>query len=458
VIGEEPADGSEPMRHHLAALIAAIAASTLVGACAAPASSPAGPATAPSPASSAAPPTASRPATLGFEGRDAVVVVGRPGDALLTALVASTGEQLVQLPVAVPATPDWGYLATTTISGAQTIVAEVGIGPAGGGSTTKVDGAWRLPTIGYDPTPVGLSADGSTLVLVDAGKGADAPDRTTTRFAIVPYPPGRAAPQVLELPGALDYDTISPNGKLLYVVRHVGDAGSGSYEVHAVDLPSGVMQGPPIVDKRNIDETMAGWPIAQLRDAHGLVLTLYRGLDHPFVHALQSAEAWAICIDLPAGGDATSDLDWGLAASADGRSLFAVNATRGLAVDIDPSELSARRTVTIKTATGPTFDLAKFGDTVGGPVGRRVVVSPDGSAVFAAGTSGVLRLKHDLTVDTTLLEGTAVSSIGLLPDGRTLYALVGDGRVVAVDAATGALVGELPGTGYDRLVAVVPWR
>ena len=50
-------------------------------------------------------------------------------------------------------------------------------------------------------------------------------------------------------------------------------------------------------------------------------------------------------------------------------------------------------------------------------------------------------------------------SIGLLPDGRTLYALLADGgRVVAVDAATGARIGEVPGGGYDRLVAVVPWR
>jgi hypothetical protein len=448
------------MHHHRAALIAAITASTLVGACAAPASSPAGPATAPPPTSSAAPPSASRPATLGFEGRDAVVVVGREGDALLTALVASTGDQLVQLPVGVPTSPDWGYLGTTTVSGDRTIVADVGIAD-GGGSTATLDGAWALPTVGYDPTPTGLSADGKTLVLVPAGDPD--PARTTSRFAIVPFPPidgaPELAPRILELPGALDYDAISPDGKLLYVVRHIGDPGSGSYEVHAVDLPNGVVQAPPIVDKRNIDETMAGWPVAQLRSPNGLVLTLYRGTDHPFIHALQTAEAWAVCIDLPAGGDATSDGDWGLAASADGRSLFAVNATRGLAVDIDPSELSARRTVTIKTATTPTFELAKFGHVEGGPVGRRVVASPDGSAVFAAGTHGVTRLKPDLSVDGTLLEGTAVSSIGLLPDGRTLFALLADGgRVVAVDAATGALVGELPGAGYDRLVAVVPWR
>ena len=44
---------------------------------------------------------------------------------------------------------------------------------------------------------------------------------------------------------------------------------------------------------------LADWPIAQLRSPSGLVMTLYRGVDHPFIHALSTADAWAVCIDLP---------------------------------------------------------------------------------------------------------------------------------------------------------------
>jgi hypothetical protein len=362
----------------------------------------------------------------------------------------------MQLPVGVPTSASWGSFGTTTVTGNRTIVADAAIAD-GGGSSATVDGAWALPTFGDDPTPAGLSADGKTLVLVAAEPDAH---RTSTQFAIVPFPPIEGAPElaphVVELPGAVDFDAISPDGRILYVVQHLD--GDGGYQVRAVDLPAGTMRPEIITDKRNLGEQMAGWPLAQLRASSGMVLTLYRGTDHPFIHALNTAEAWAVCIDLPGGGTATDDADWGLAASTGWGSVYAVNATRGLAVDLDPSELVARRTVTLSTASAPTFELAKFGHVDGGPVGRRVVATTDGSFVYAAGADGVLRLKRDLSVDGRLLTGRTVTSIGLLPDGRTLFALEADGTIEAVDTATGAAVGELAGGGYDRLVAVMPWE
>ena len=43
-------------------------------------------------------------------------------------------------------------------------------------------------------------------------------------------------------------------------------------------------------------------------------------------------------------------------------------------------------------------------------------------------------------------------------DGGTIYALIhAGGRIVRLDAETGRIVGEVPGGGYDRLAAVVPW-
>jgi len=445
------------MRHHRAILVAISSAATILGGCTTAASSPAGPTNAPSPTESAAPPAASRPATLGFDGRDAVLVVGRQGDPLLTAIVASSGKQLVQLPVGVPTSASWGSLATTTVSGSRTIVADAAIAD-GGGSTATLDGAWAPPTIGDDPTPAGLSADGKTLVLIPSGDPD--PARTTSRFAIVPFPPTEGAPElaprVVEVPGAVDFDAISPDGRILYVVQHLD--GEGGYQVRAVDLPAGTMRPDIITDKRNLGEAMAGWPLAQFRSSSGMVLTLYRGTDHPFIHALSTAEAWAVCIDLPGGGSATDDADWGLAASTGWGSLYAVNATRGLAVDLDPEQLIARRTVTLATAAAPTIELAKFGHVDGGPVGRRVVATTDGSFVYAAGADGVLRLARDLSVDGRLLPGRNVASIGLLPDGRTLFALEADGSIEAVDTATGTVVGDVPSHGWDRLVAVMPWE
>jgi hypothetical protein len=83
------------MRSHRAALITFVTAAALVGGCSSAASSPAPSMTAAaSPVESAPPSAASRSAGPGFDGRDAVVVVGRPGDALLTALIAGSGDQL----------------------------------------------------------------------------------------------------------------------------------------------------------------------------------------------------------------------------------------------------------------------------------------------------------------------------------------------------------------------------
>ena len=57
-----------------------------------------------------------------------------------------------------------------------------------------------------------------------------------------------------------------------------------------------------------------------------------------------------------------------------------------------------------------------------------------------------------------LLEGSAVESMAVMPDGTTIYALMADGgRIVKLDATTGEVLGEVPGGGYDRLVAIVPY-
>ena len=58
------------------------------------------------------------------------------------------------------------------------------------------------------------------------------------------------------------------------------------YQVRAVETATGRMRNATIVDKRNIDEEMAGWPVDQRRRADGMVMTLYRGAAYPFVHAL----------------------------------------------------------------------------------------------------------------------------------------------------------------------------
>jgi DNA-binding beta-propeller fold protein YncE len=110
------------------------------------------------------------------------------------------------------------------------------------------------------------------------------------------------------------------------------------------------------------------------------------------------------------------------------------------------------------TATAP-FILAKFGHDPAGPIGRRLVVAPDGSTAYAAGADGIVAIDlQTLSVVRHDLGGSRVVALGLTPDGSTLFALVADGgRIVALDATTGRSLGSVEGAGYDRLLAVGPW-
>jgi hypothetical protein len=404
------------------------------------------------------------PVASGLTGaRDAWLVVGHKGAPGLEVILASTAERDYELPIGVP-DATWGHLYATASDGDRTTLTHLVVQPGFGGPETVIDGSWRLPTIGLDPTPVGVSANaaespnGATVVLVeDLPEGAV---RTSSRFAVLRHTPtGQPNSRVIELAGAFDYDAISPDGSILYVVEHLAGKPDGRYQVRAVDLETGVLRDAIIADKRNLEEAMAGWPVAQLRRPDGIVLTLYRGAEHPFIHALNTKEGWAVCIDLPASrDDAAASADWGLAEAPNGNAVFAVNATLGVAVDVNPSELIVRRTATLQPPATGSIVLAKFGHIDVGPVGRRVVAAPDGRTVFAAGSTGIVAIDATrLSELRRYLDGTAVAAIGLTPDGQTIYALEGGGGIVAIDAASGDVIGRVPVDGFDRLLAVAPW-
>jgi hypothetical protein len=388
---------------------------------------------------------------------DARLVVGRAGEDRLAIMLASTGKEIDRLSVGVPS-ETWDHVLTATPDGNSTVIQDVVVRPGSAGQRRTIPGAWRLPTVGLDPMPVGMAADGSTMALVE-DREPDAPGAAMSRFAILkgaldPHP------RILELDGVFDFDAISPDGAAIFVVEHLPAPPDGHYQVRAVDVATGALRDGVITDKRNVNEQMSGWAIAQLRRADGLVFTLYRGGEHPFIHALDTAGGWAVCIDLPGVGNASVDAarDWGMVATLGGRSIVAANATLGLVVDIDPANLVARRETTFQPTAARGVSLVKFGDRGVGPVGRRVLATPDGTAIFAAGATGIVRIAmNDLGVTARLLEGEPVDALALMPDGSTLFALRhGDRRIVKLDAASGGILGSVPGEGFDRLVAVVP--
>jgi hypothetical protein len=446
--------------HRITALICS--AVIVVLACASP------PAAAPSAAGIAsAPPVEGSTVAPGWPAGapDAWLLVGKAGQPRVQVMQASTGESHLEMPLGAAARADWLHAIVTSAAGARTNVSDIAVQPGLGGPEVTLDGAWRLPTIGYDPMPVGLSADGSTAVLVEATPAPEGP-ATVSRFAVLGLTPLEGPAQIVELSGLFEYDAISSNGKVLYVVEHLPGEGS-PYQVRAIDLPAGTMRATIIADKRNLGEAMAGWPIGQLRSPDGLAFTLYNGLEHPFIHALNTMDGWAVCIDLPADRveDQEAALHWGLAASSDWRTVYAANAALGRVVEVNVADLSIRRSALLDSAADggdgghPSVALAKFGHAEGGPVGRRTVVAPDGRTAYAAGPDGIVAVRtSDLAVRTRMLEGSSVEALGLTPDGRALFALLrSGGRIVALDPTSGAVIGQVAGEGFDRLLAVVPW-
>lgn len=421
---------------------------------------------APLPSAATNPPAAD--ASLPPASPDAWLAVGRAGSDGLVVILASSAEQMLEMPIGIH-NQNWSRLVSTSVTGDTTTLTENVVQLGLGGPQLVIDGRWKLPTIGDDPNPVGISADESTYILVEAADHrSDTPLTWVSRFAVVKLvAPGvihGATVRRIELRGWFDYDAISPDGSTLYVIEHLSGPSepSGRYQVRAVDVAGGMLMDGIVADKRSLAEPMAGWPIAQVRRPDGGVFTLYRGTEHPFIHALSTSEGVAVCIDLPARGadDLAAARDWGLAESADGRSLYAINSTLGFVVDVDPAQLGIRRSVSVEPlGAGPRIVLAKFGHEPSGPVGRRVVVNPDLHTVYAAGAGGILAIgTRDLKVAGRLLEGAAIEALAITPDGGTLYALLGEGgRIVKLDAGSGELLGEVPGGGYDRLIAVAPW-
>jgi hypothetical protein len=403
---------------------------------------------APSAAAPSAPSGAGWPASL----PDAWLVVGRAGSPTVDVVRASTAQPMMHFP-AVVADDRWSSLVSATALSTKTLIRHLEADNGFEADAITLDGAWRLPTIGSDPSSVGLSADRSIVALVPG-----APAAGISRFAIVDLA-NRRLSKVIQLKGAFEFDAISPDGSTLYVVEHLDAAAGGRYQVRAVDVRNGLLKDGVIIDKTKPNEQMAGYPLEQLRLAHGLVLTVYRGTEHPFIHALDTVNGGAVCIDLPATRNDGSDRsdDWGLALSPDKSMVYAVNASLGVAAVVDALSLEIRRVASFEPLAA-TAMLAKFGhgDT---DSARRVVASPDGGSVYAAGRTGIVQLAAtDLAVRRTLLAGTRVDALGLTVDGTGLFALRhSDGRIVRVDLTAGVVVAEVPGAGYDRLLAVAPW-
>jgi hypothetical protein len=159
-----------------------------------------------------------------------------------------------------------------------------------------VDGRWGVPVVANDGTSGGLSADGSTLVLI---RIARAYPRRHTSFAVVDTGP-LAFRHTVELDGEWSYDALSPDGRWLYLIEQLSPRDRTRYAVRAYDLKNDRLMAQPVVDPREPDEPMRGLPITRTTGPEGRwEYTLYAGGEHPFIHALDTVRRTSLCLDLP---------------------------------------------------------------------------------------------------------------------------------------------------------------
>jgi hypothetical protein len=156
---------------------------------------------------------------------------------------------------------------------------------------------WGVPAVAQDGSASGLAADARTLVLVRP-PGVDYPPRSTT-YAILDAATLRVRDRVT-LPGYFGFDAISPDGATLYLIRYRG-GNPTDYAVRAYDVRAHRLLANPIVDPREPDEKMAGFPMTRATSRDGAwAYTLYdRPGGTPFLHALDTRHRTARCIDLP---------------------------------------------------------------------------------------------------------------------------------------------------------------
>jgi hypothetical protein len=226
--------------------------------------------------------------------------------------------------------PGVGVRYVTLPSGRSTIVAAV---QRNGGRILRSfgwPGNFTIPAVAYDRSAGGLSADGRTLVLIEPRERFP---RARTRLLVLKARTLRDA-RLVQLRGDFSFDAISPDGARLYLIQYTSPTDPTRYLVRSYDAKRDRLDPRPVVDPRDLAEKMRGNPISRATSADGrFAYTLYDGGgSHPFIHALDTTNAVARCVDLDGLPPRTQLWDLRLRMSRDGRAVRVAERGRALLV------------------------------------------------------------------------------------------------------------------------------
>lgn len=190
-----------------------------------------------------------------------------------------------------------GLRYVTLGTGGSTIVAAVRTNGGRVVRTRHLRGYFGIPLVAYDGTSGGLSGDGKRLVVGSYGPPPGISG--TTRFAVLDTKTFKLR-RLATLHGSWSFDAISPDGSTLYLTHHLRAGEHPLYRVRTYDVRRNLVRGA-LVDRLEGEGDMGGEPVTRASSSDGRwAYTLYARRGHePFVHALDTEERAAYCIDLP---------------------------------------------------------------------------------------------------------------------------------------------------------------
>jgi hypothetical protein len=217
-------------------------------------------------------------------------------------------------------------------------------------------GRYTVPVVALDHTSSGLSKDGSTLVLITPRRSFP---RARTTFAVLDAPTLRLRETVV-LDGDYSFDALSPDGTRMYLVHYQSRTDPTRYEVRAFDLANDRLLPEPVVDPTEVDEQMRGFPVTRTTSADGrFAYTLYDGAGKtPFVHALDTGNGEARCIDLDMLAGRQDLYDLRLSLSLGGTRLAVLKGNQEVTAVDTRTYLPAAHSAPEKKSSAPWLPIA----------------------------------------------------------------------------------------------------
>ncbi len=229
---------------------------------------------------------------------------------------------------------------TVTLGGRTAVLAQQAAGGAITGRLVLL-GRFGVPLVAYDSTPGGVSGDGRTLVLI---RPRTSFPRANTTLAVISLRPKLRLRRIVRLPGDFSYDALSPDGRSLYLVNYLSGTDPTKYRVRVFDLARNRLEPKPVVDPREPPDAMNGLPVTRASSPDGRwAYTLYDGAGkHPFIHALDTRDRKAFCIDLDGAAFAGANAYELRLALADSGRRIDIRAKGALVASVDTKTFRVR--------------------------------------------------------------------------------------------------------------------